>query len=143
MAVIAGFDNPLAVFSTDDLSDVVRPHDHGADPGWPRPAPVRPIAREIVARAGILADQTPHLPAAPRRGPRPVAAAVCGYGPLDRHVRGGKAIQSIWQRRTGSGLSNCATACGHVMVMMTMIAVVMLPRGSGLSENHHSRGSDR
>ena len=69
MAVIAGLDDPLAVLLPDDPSNVVRPHDNRADPRGARPAPMGPIARQVIARARIGPDQTPHLPAAP--GSRP------------------------------------------------------------------------
>ena len=47
MVVIARLDDPLAVLLTDDLSDVVRPHDHSADPNRPRPAPMGPLRARL------------------------------------------------------------------------------------------------
>jgi hypothetical protein len=47
MTVIAGLDDPFAVFFTDDLSDVVRPNNHRSYSRRSRPAPTRPVACEI------------------------------------------------------------------------------------------------
>jgi hypothetical protein len=119
MAVVARFDDPLAVFATDNFSDVVRPHDDGADPRSPRPSPMSPVAREIVTRARIGPDQTPHLPTAPSGGTPPVAATVC-----DSEFASARRV----------------SARGNVMVVM--LAMVMLPRVRALNRNHHSNGCD-
>src|SRR5579883_1231731 len=69
--VIARFDHPLPVLAADDLTDVMRPHHHRADAGCAGMAPMRPVAGEVVRRAGIAADQLAHRPAAP--GGRPAS----------------------------------------------------------------------
>jgi hypothetical protein len=47
MTVVAGFDDPFSVLLTDDLADMVWPHDHGSYSRRSWPAPMRPIARQI------------------------------------------------------------------------------------------------
>src|SRR5262249_55192768 len=54
-AVVARPHDPLAVLLTDDDPDVMLPHHDGADARARRRAPMRPVAREIVARTAISA----------------------------------------------------------------------------------------
>ena len=65
VTVVAGFDDPLAVFLSDDLADVMRPDDDGADARRSGSAPMRPVAREVIRRPRVAADEAPHLPATP------------------------------------------------------------------------------
>jgi hypothetical protein len=66
MAVVTGFDDPITVLLSDDLTDMVRPNDDRADASRSRLAPMRPIARQIKLWTRITADELPHLPTAPR-----------------------------------------------------------------------------
>src|SRR6185312_10228744 len=65
-AVIAALHDPLAVFLTHDLTDVVRPDD---DRSHRRPACIRAIASprscKVVLGTGIGAYLCPHVPATP------------------------------------------------------------------------------
>jgi len=81
-AVIAGLNDPLPVFLADDLADVMRPDDHGADAGRACVSPSRPIAREVVFRPWVAADQLPHRPATPSGR---ASAAACSVRPRVRH----------------------------------------------------------
>ena len=76
MTVVAGFDDPLAVFLSDDPADVMRPDDDGTDAHGSASAPMRPVARKVIRRSRVAADEAAHLPAAPCSRTSAVAAAV-------------------------------------------------------------------
>ena len=71
MTVIAGRDHPLAILLADDLADMMRPDYDRADAGRTGVAPMGPVAREVVGRTRIGADQLPHLPATHAAGRPP------------------------------------------------------------------------
>jgi len=73
-AVIARLYDPLSAGGpSGDHADMVRPHDHGADPGATRTSPMTPVRGEVVLRAAAFLR--PHPPAAPTRRPRTNAGA--------------------------------------------------------------------
>src|SRR5262249_36024130 len=91
MAVVAGLDDPLAVFATYDFSDVVRPNDNGSNSRCSRPTPMCPVARQIECRPRVGADEMSHFPAAPRGRASAVVATIgrpCLKGGISRRREG-------------------------------------------------------
>jgi len=67
MTVVAAAHDPLPVLLSDDLADVVAPHDDRSDRGATGVyAAASPGDGTIVLRPGITADLSAHVPAAPR-----------------------------------------------------------------------------
>ena len=70
MAIIAALHDPLAVLLTDDLADVVTPHDDGTHRRAARVAAiVSPRSGKVVLRTRIAPNLRSHVPAAPRGWP--------------------------------------------------------------------------
>lgn len=81
MAVIAALHDPLTVFVTDNLADMVTPNHDGADRRTASViSVVRPGSRQIVGRTGIGADLPAHIPSAPGPGPAPTAMVTVSGG---------------------------------------------------------------
>ena len=75
MTVAAGFEDPPAVFMADDLADMMRPDDDGADAHRSGAAPMRPVAREVIRRPRVAPtrrriSQPHHAAGRPRSRPR-------------------------------------------------------------------------
>jgi hypothetical protein len=77
MTVVSALDDPLAVFLTDDLPDVMAPDDNRADRRTTGVAAVMsPGSRKVVLRTGISPNLTAHVPAAPGGRPSPAHAPI-------------------------------------------------------------------
>jgi hypothetical protein len=77
MAIIAALHDPLAVLLADDLADMMRPDDDGADRRLPGVGAVMsPCPREIIFGTGIATDLPAHVPAAPGGWPSGIRIAV-------------------------------------------------------------------
>lgn len=81
MAIIAALHDPLAVLLTDDLADVVTPHDDGTHRRAARVAAiVSPRSGKVVLRTRIAPNLRSHVPAAPRGWPAGVRGALANSG---------------------------------------------------------------
>ena len=123
VTVIAGLNDPLAVFPADDLADVMGPDYHRSDTRRPGMSPTRPIARQVILRARVTADQLAHRPTAPGRRTAAVATMKCRCGDGSRRsvseVRRGRI--EITRRRVTVRID--MTAYMSVSAML----VIMLP----------------
>jgi hypothetical protein len=117
MAVIAALHDPMTVFVTDYLADMVTPNHDGTDGRAARVVPVMsPGSRQIVGGAGIGADLPAHVPSAP--GPGLAATAVMA-------VSGGIVMMV-------PGSIMVVMVPGSIMVVVVMMLgslVVMVMRG--------------
>lgn len=115
MAVIAALHDPLTVFVTDNLADMVTPNHDGTDRRTASViSVVSPGSRQIVGRTGIGADLPTHIPPAP--GPGPAAAAmVAGSGGIVVMMRG--RIPVMMPR------SIMVVVTGSVVVVMMLVGV--------------------
>ena len=111
MAVIAALHDPLTVFLTDYLADMVTPNHDGTDGRTARVVAVMsPGSRQIVGGAGIGADLPAHIPSAP--GPGLAASAMIS-------VSGGIAIML-------PGSIMVATMPGGIMVVMVLGSIMVM-----------------
>lgn len=123
MAVIAALHDPLTVFATDNLADMVTPNHNGTDRRTPRVGSVvSPGSRQIVGRAGIGADLPAHIPSAPSPG-LAASAMITGSGGIVIMVPGRIMVVMV-----SSSIVAMVPSSIVVMVPDSIVVMVLMMR---------------
>jgi hypothetical protein len=123
-AVIAGLNDPVPIFLADDLADVVRPHDNGADAGRAGVSPSRPIARKIEFRPWVTAYQLPHCPTTPSSRAASGTTMICV-----RHGHYRRSVPELLRRWVGITSRRVTMRIGIVShLRVSAMPIKMLPR---------------